>query len=155
VPSSGSTFGLGSTPFSCNAKDNAGNTNSCISVVKVADTTPPAINSVSASPTSLWPPNHKMVPVSLAVDVTDICDPNVAKSCLIVAITSNEPVLGVGSGNTSPDWQITGKLTANLRAERSGVGDGRTYTLTVQCTDASGNASMKSTAVTVAHDQGL
>src|SRR5262249_16706807 len=85
VPPSGSTFGPGTTPFTGNATAASGNTSTCSSVVKVIDTTPPTINSVSASPNSLWPPNHTMVPVSVAVNVTDICDPNVAKSCLIVA----------------------------------------------------------------------
>jgi len=154
TPPSGSTFALGTTPFTCNAKDAAGNPNSCSAAVKVVDTTPPTITALSASPNTLWPPDHNMVPVSLAVSVTDICDPNVAKSCLIVAITSNEPVLGAGSGNTSPDWQITGALTASLRAERSAPGGGRIYTLTVQCTDASGNSSTKATTVQVSHDQG-
>ncbi len=154
TPPSGATFPLGTTPFTCNAKDAAGNTNSCASAVNVVDTTPPIISAVSASPNSLWPPDHKFVPVQLAVSVSDTCDANVANSCLIVSITSSEPVLGAGSGKTSPDWQITGKLTANLRAERSGLGDGRTYTLTVRCTDASGNSATKATTVQVTHDQG-
>jgi hypothetical protein len=37
-----------------------------------------------------------------------------------------------------------------LRAERSGLGSGRLYTLTVRCTDASGNASTAIGTVTVA-----
>ena len=39
----------------------------------------------------------------------------------------------------APDWEITGDLTLDLRAERSGSGTGREYTITVQCTDGTGN----------------
>ncbi len=42
-----------------------------------------------------------------------------------------------------------------LRSERSGTGNGRIYTITVTCKDAAGNPTIKSTTVTVAHDQGL
>ena len=150
-PASGSTFPLGSDPFSCHVTDNAGNNGSCSSVVKVQDTTPPVIASVSVVPSVLWPPNHKFVPVTLSVVAQDTCDPNPA--CTLVGITSSEPANGGGSGNTSPDFVITGALSANLRAERDGTGSGRTYTLTVQCTDHSNNSSNASTTVFVPHNQ--
>ena len=35
-------------------------------------------------------------------------------------ISSNEPVDGLGEGDTTPDWTITEDLTLNLQAERSG-----------------------------------
>src|SRR5262249_54860427 len=91
-PPSGSTFPLGTDPFSCHVTDNAGNNNSCSSVVKVQDTTPPVIASVSVTPSVVWPPNHKFVPVSLSVVAKDTCDPNPA--CTIVGITSSEPTNG-------------------------------------------------------------
>jgi hypothetical protein len=93
-----------------------------------------------------------MVPVNVSVAVTDNCDAAVLQSCHIVLVTSNEPISGNGDGNTAPDWQIAGNLTANLRAERSGPGTGRIYTLTVQCTDSAGNSSSRETTVTVPHD---
>jgi HYR domain len=152
TPASGSVFPLGTTPFQCIATDSSGNTNSCNSVVQVIDTTPPMISSASASPNVLWPPNHKMVPVTVAVSASDICSPTV--TCKITSVTSNEPVNAPGSGNTTPDWQITGDRSVNLRAERSGGGNGRIYRLTVQCTDASGNHATKTVIVSVPHDQG-
>jgi len=151
VPPSGSTFPLGTDPFSCSVTDASGNANSCSSVVKVQDTTPPVISSVSANPNTLWPPNHKFVPVKVSVVVTDTCDPNPV--CTLTGITSSEPPTGGGSGNTSPDFAITGALSAALRAERDGTGSGRTYTLAVQCTDHSGNSSQASTIVVVPHNQ--
>jgi hypothetical protein len=41
-----------------------------------------------------------------------------------------------------------------LRAERSGTGDGRIYTITYQATDACGNSSVVELYVTVPHDKG-
>jgi hypothetical protein len=67
-------------------------------------------------------------------------------------VTSSEPVTGV-TDKTSPDWEITGPLSLNLRAERLETGPGRIYTITVQCTDAAGNNSTKNAKVTVPHDQ--
>jgi hypothetical protein len=151
VPASGSTFPLGTDPFSCHVTDNSGNTNSCSSVVKVVDTTPPVISSVSVSSSVLWPPNHKFVPVTLSVTTQDTCDPNPA--CTLSAISSSELASGGGSGNTSPDFVITGALSANLRAERDGTGSGRTYTLTVECRDHSNNTSTANTTVFVPHNQ--
>jgi hypothetical protein len=96
-------------------------------------------------PNVLWPPNHKMTPVTVAISASDVCSPTV--TCKITSVTSNEPVNAPGSGNTAPDWQITGDRSVNLRAERSGSGNGRVYTLTVQCTDASNNSSSAQTTV--------
>jgi hypothetical protein len=159
VPPSGFTFALGTTPFTCNAKDASGNTNDCTSHVTVQDTTPPTITGLSASPPALWPPNHKMVPVTVFASAMDTCDPH--PMCKIAGVTSNEPVLGPGSGNTSPDWVVTSPgpatspatLGVQLRSERAGGGSGRIYTINVDCSDMSGNTAHGTTTVTVAHDQ--
>jgi hypothetical protein len=116
------------------------------------ETTPPVIAALTATPNILWPPNHKMVPVIVSVDVSDNCDSAVLQSCRIINVTSNEPVLGTGDGNTAIDWEITGNLTVNLRAERAGNGTGRTYTITVECTDNGGNTATQSITVTVPHN---
>lgn len=115
------------------------------------DTAPPIITGIAAIPNQLWPPNHQMVPVTVSVSATDDCA--IANS-RIVEIACNEATTVGGRGKTSPDWQITGDLTANLRAERSGSSKGRVYTITVQCTDTSGNISTGTVKVTVAHDKG-
>ena len=104
------------------------------------------------NPGTLWPPNHKMVPVTMEVTVTDNLDPNPV--CKIFDVTSNEPIDGLGDGDTAPDWEITGDLTADLRAERSGTGSGRVYSITVECTDEAGNSAPDTASVTVPHDQG-
>ena len=55
----------------------------------------------------------------------------------------------VDDGNTSPDWVIRGPLTVDLRAERSGIGTGRVYTIEVEGRDAAGNTVRQSVAVRV------
>lgn len=121
-------------------------------VITVEDTTPPSVITISAAPNVLWPPNHKMVPVTLNISVSDNCDPN--PSVQIINVSCNEPEDGLGDGDTAPDWEITGDLTVNLRAERSGKGTGRVYTIVVRCADQAGNFSDRQVTVDVAHDQG-
>ena len=88
------------------------------------------------------PPNHKMVAITLNAVASD----NVGVASLkITSVTSNEPDNGLGDGDTAGDWLITGDLTLNLRAERGGTGNGRTYTIT-RGRDAAGNATTKTVA---------
>jgi hypothetical protein len=108
------------------------------------------IVSASASPNRLFPPNHKLVPVTISVTHQggDV-------SCKITNVTSNQPINGKGDGNTSPDWIITGDLTLLLRAERAGnIKTDRVYTITVQCADIFGNTTTTTVSVTVPHDNG-
>lgn len=144
-------FPLGETLVTFTATDGSGNTAEASTTVTVVDTTPPEIHAVVATPASLWSPNHKMADVAVTVDVSDICD--VDPFCRVVAVASNEPVNGKGDGNTAPDFEIVGDLAVKLRAERSGRGGGRTYTITVRCTDDSGNSAERTVDVTVAHDR--
>jgi hypothetical protein len=111
------------------------------------DYTAPTILSVTATRDALWPPNHKMIPVTIAADVWDEVD--VGADARIVSVTSNEPELSGEPDDVGPDWEITGSLTLNLRAERLDVGNGRTYTITVEAKDVTGNASQKTVNVAV------
>ena len=143
---------LGTNLITVAVADSAGYTATCGTTVTVVDTTPPVIVAASASPNMLWPPNHKMVTVTVNAVVTDNCGPAPWK---IISVQSNEPVNGLGDGNTSRDWKISGDHTVVLRAERSGTGSGRIYTLTLQAKDASGNLSTPAAVtVTVPKSQG-
>ena len=144
-------FPLGTTAVQWTATDDSGHQGGATQIVTIQDTTPPTISALSATPDSLWPPNHKMVPIAVSVSVADVCDPTA--SCQIASVTSNEPIDGQGDGSTSPDWVITGPLTLELRAERAGNRSGRIYTVTVECTDGSGNSSTRSVPVNVRHDR--
>ena len=118
------------------------------------DTTPPVI-SCSASPNVLWPPNHEMRPVQVAVNVSDNFSGVAGFS--LVSVLSSEPALTSGSGNTNSDtanWEIgTPDLNGSLRAERSGSGRGRTYTLVYSARDLAGNQADCRTTVSVPHSQ--
>ena len=57
--------GQGTNSVGLRALDNAGNISSLVSLAVNIDLTPPAV-SVSANPSSLWPPNGKMVPVTVS-----------------------------------------------------------------------------------------
>jgi hypothetical protein len=119
---------------------------SCATAIFVQDTTPPTVQSLVATPNVLSPPDHRLVPVRLLVSANDNCGP---VTCKIKSIRSNEPIRGLGHGDLSPDWIITGDLTVNLRAERSVKGRGRIYTVTVESRDAAGNTSTRDVTVTV------
>jgi len=151
-PPSGSTFPFGESLVTCTATDSAGNTAQCIFAVTVQDTTPPSAEELTAGPSVLWPPNHKMIEVEISLaDSSDACG---RVTCEITAVESNEAINGRGDGNTQPDWEITAGNIVMLRAERSGGGDGRVYTIHVRCTDEAGNSAMGSVEVTVPHDMG-
>ena len=106
--------------------------------------TPPAISALTATPNVLWPPNGKMVGVTVGVTVADDSDP--APACQITGVTSNEP-----SGDS--DWTLTGALSLTLRADRDGRGAGRIYSITVTCTNASQLSASAVVTVVVPHDQ--
>ncbi|MBV9924368.1 MAG: HYR domain-containing protein [Acidobacteria bacterium] len=146
-PPPGSLFPLGATNVTAAATDADGNSASGAFMVTVRDTTAPAFGSLTASPNVIKPHNHQMVPVTLTANVSDAADPSPATR--IVSVTSSEPVSGTGGGDQSPDWEVTGPLTLNLRAESSNLGTGRVYTITVESRDASGNASTRTVMVSV------
>jgi hypothetical protein len=104
---------------------------------------PPVIHNLSATPSVLRPPNRKMVPVTVSVDATDDF---ALVSSEILAVTSNERS---SPGIRGPDWEITGPLSVDLRADRRGQGHGRVYTITVQCEDDGGNRTTGDVTVTV------
>ncbi len=151
TPPSGSQFPFGSTAVQCSATDAHGNTATGMFFVKVQDTTPPVIKKIEASPSSIWPPNHKFVSVKLTVTATDLPDSTPVST--IISVSSNQPDNGPGDGNTTGDWHISGPLTVDLRAERAGNSD-RIYTITVDCVDASGNHSQGTVKVTVGQTRG-
>lgn len=84
---------------------------------------------------------------SATLEVADNADPNVMTTLL--SVTSDEPDVGLGRRDRPGDIVIVDDTTFRLRAERSRRGDGRVYTISYQATDACGNSTNASTAVTV------
>lgn len=150
TPSPTTPLGLGTHTITLVAKDAAGNQGEpCTTTVTVTDQTRPIVTSVSPSLRQLWPADNQLVPITLSVAGTDNCS---AITCEIVSVTSNEPMSGNGRKphhRKSLDWEITGALSLNLRAESSGGGNGRFYIITVRCTDAAGNSADGVTTVFV------
>lgn len=87
-----------------------------------------------------------MVEVAVSYSVSDDQDP--FPSCAL-AVTSNEPANGLGDGDTAPDWEVLDEHRVRLRAERSGGGKGREYTVGVTCSDRSGNVASQILKVSV------
>jgi len=123
--------------------------NNSATAVNKAFNPPPVISDASADPSVLWPPNHKMIDVTVNYNVTDNCGPVISS----LSVTSNEPVDGQGDGDTSPDWEVVDTHHVRLRAERSGKGDGRVYTITITATDSGGNTAALGVPVRVPKNQ--
>jgi hypothetical protein len=132
------------------ATDECGNSSTCVQVITVVDTTPPEF-ALAVSPTVLWPANHKMVLITPSWTVSDKCDASPEVS--LVSISVNETDDAKGAGNTSDDIQIGGDGSIYLRAERSGKGGDRIYTITYRAVDDCGNATVRRAIVTVPHDR--
>jgi hypothetical protein len=143
-------FKVGTHFIILNAMDEAGNTGAANVTINVIDTTPPVITA-TVMPSTLWPPNHKYVDVTVNVTVADLGDP--APKITLVSFGSNEPDNAKGDGNTISDIVKVDDFTFTIRAERSGTGSGRTYIITYKATDASGNSAMASVTVEVPHNQ--
>lgn len=138
---------------SVSAQDGCGAPENDFAEAVIVDDTPPTID-VELDPDSLWPPNHKMVPIEADVTVDDNC-PGVQFA--LTSVTSDEPDNGAGDGNTVNDIQDatigTPDAAFSLRSERAGGGDGRIYTVSYTATDGSENETEDSATVTVAHNK--
>lgn len=142
------TFPLGAHTVRVTVTDATGVSDFCETTVTVRDTTPPEVL-CRLRQTLLWPPNHKLVNVGLQVRVRDACDPN---PTVQFAVFSDESEDATGDGNTSPDAVEIGAGTLQLRAERSGNGDGRVHLILITATDESGNIGHDCCVVVVPHD---
>jgi len=104
-------FTLGAHTVTLTATDSAGLTSSCTATVTVVDTTDPVISDALVNPTMLWPPNHKMVPVTVSYTLSDNCD---SDPISVLSVTSDE--------GTSDDWEIIDAHHVNLRTSVESVG---------------------------------
>jgi alpha-tubulin suppressor-like RCC1 family protein len=140
----------GVTTVAYKAKDNAGNVESEKSVVVRIDKTLPTVT-CSATPKTLYPADHRLVPITVTVKVSD--GRSGAAGFTLTSVTSNEAddAPGTADGATTGDIRLfdvnTADVSGQLRAERSASGHGRVYTLTYVGRDAAGNQRSCTTTV--------
>lgn len=126
--------------------DRAGNSEAPMASATIKiDRTAPVLNA-SVTPSQLWPPNHRLVTVTPAVQASDNLDP--APVVQLVSVTCADR-----SGCDAGDIVVQANGTIQLRAERAGNGNGRVYTLTYSARDAAGNITTRSAIVTVPHNR--
>jgi hypothetical protein len=121
----------------------------------------PIAGGISTFPNTLWPPDHRMIPVTINAASLIAHNPNAQIRITSVGIAEysskrSGKVAGENiydTNNFEPDYEIMGDLTLNLRSERAGASQGRTYTITVTASDCSGSYNFV-TQVEVPHDQG-
>jgi hypothetical protein len=104
-----------------------------------------------------WPPNHKMVEVTISVDALHSANPE-SFGAKITSIDIIEPDRKTGENihepnNFEPDFEIIDDLKVLLRSERDGRATEREYIINVLTWDCSGDFEFE-TSATVAHDQG-
>ncbi|HEY2678701.1 MAG TPA: hypothetical protein VGI65_17140 [Steroidobacteraceae bacterium] len=113
---------------------------------------PPLVIKVNAIPSELWPPNGKMVDVTVFGTITDVGSGVKEDSGHFTVIDPNANILRSGTVRLGPHGTYV--FTIALEASRRGTDrDGRTYTITVSAKDDDGNQSYSSTAVVVPHDR--
>ena len=156
LPVSGFAFPVGSTTVTCRATDSAGAVAAASFVVTIVNSAP-VCTAARPSISSIWPPNHQWVPVSI-LGVTDP-DGNTVTTT-ITEILQDEPTNSRGDGNTAVDGKGVGSNTAYIRAERAGDGDdddhdhgnGRVYHIRFTATDGASSCAGEVT-VGVPHDR--
>lgn len=116
--------------------------------LKTADSIPPTL-SVSPTVATIWPPNRAMVLVGINATVSD--NSGGIPVVKLVSITCDD---SCNSADIAEAAFGTDDRAFKLRADRTGGGKGRTYTITYEATDASGNKATATTTVIVPHDQG-
>ena len=117
-----------------------------------SDTTPPALT-ITATPDTLWPPNGRLILVTITGIITDAgagVDTDRVTYAVKDEYGSVQP-----SGHVSVKADGTYAYTIALQASRNGNDrDGREYIITVYAKDNAGNTGSATTRVIVPHDQG-
>ncbi|EPA04773.1 cadherin-like domain-containing protein [Candidatus Nitrosarchaeum limnium] len=120
----------GTISFQFKANDGEFDSNvATITIIVTPVNDAPQCSTPSATP-YIWPPNHKMVSIGATMNTSDVDGDTVTVT--ISSIFQDEPTNGLGDGDTSPDANLA---LGQVRAERSGTGDGRVYVITMTASD--------------------
>ena len=90
---------------------------------------------------------------STSIDKTPPAGYTTPTPATVTGVTQDEPLNGLGDGDTAPDAVIQGSAVL-LRAERAGGGNGRVYRIHFSADDGAGGTCTGSVTVCVPHDQG-
>jgi glycosidase len=134
------------------ALDNAGNISSLVTAAVNIDLTQPAVN-VLTNPSSLWPPNGRMIPVTVSGTITDSLSGVNPSTADFVVVDEYGGIQPSGPVSLGPGGSYS--FTVSLQASRKeNDQDGRQYTITVSAYDFAGNLGSAAATVTVPHQQG-
>jgi len=123
-----------------------------VSVVPVpSSNTPPDCSAAVATPDNLWPVDRRLVDVSIA-GVSDSDGDPVALA--ITSIFQDEPIANLRRRDTCRDGLGLGTDLASVRAESSGTGDGRVYSIGFSAMDGHGGECSGTVTVCVPRRQG-
>jgi hypothetical protein len=113
--------------------------NASASIFAGALNQPPVCTSATVEPSILWPPTHKLTPVS----IKGITDPDGDTINLTIhTIMQDEPVIGsaetANQCKKTPDGSGIGTASASVRSDRDEKGDGRMYEIGFTVSDGRG-----------------
>jgi hypothetical protein len=160
TPSSGSTFALfpldaaggkgHTTTVACSAADTAGNSGSGTFSVTVRDTTPPAIVTPIANPTTIWTGNNKKMQVTVSGGpgaITDSASGVASANFHVVDEYGLDQPTGSLTVNADGSYSFNVLLTGN---RNSSDRDGRTFQIFVSATDRANNPATSLPAIVTA-----
>ncbi len=139
-------YPIGTTPVLMTCSEPSGAMSACAATVEVVNGAAPQLVPAELE---LWPPNHKshvFGPRDCFAGARKACaapgsDAFAELSFELVRLTSDEHDNGLGDGNTCEDTiVILDAHNFEVRAERSGMHNGRVYTATYRVTDGLGDA---------------
>jgi hypothetical protein len=134
------------TTLTCAATSDGGTASSSVTIRR--DATAPTLTCLP-TPAVLWPPNGKLVPVAVDVEVQD--ETSGPDGFVLDAVTAT----GGDASNDVVGFELGQPDVAGwLRAERSGREQSRTYRLVYTGRDAAGNVARCTAVVLVPHDRG-
>jgi len=110
---------------------------------------------LDVQPDLLWPPDHRLVEVRVALHAAPGCE---TPTALLRGVASSEPDDAPGGSDGRTEGDIRSEEPGSdfsilLRAERDARGTGRTYTLSYEITCASGASVFESVSILVPHDR--